>query len=141
MTVLESDGSASTILILNSNAQDIVLTPAPGMVYRTIGGVIDMYFFLGPTPLECMQQYTEAIGRAPLPPYWSLGFHLSRWGYDTLENMTAAYDRTIAFDIPLDTQWGDIDVLDRKLDFTLDNISFAGLPSHIDFLHSQGITN
>lgn len=33
--------------------------PNPGIVYRTIGGVLDMYFFFGPTPENTAQQYTE----------------------------------------------------------------------------------
>ena len=78
-TVLESDGNAHGVLFLNSNAQDVTLTPAPGLVYRTIGGVIDMYFFLGPDPESVVSQYTEAVGRYYIPPYWSLGFHLCRY--------------------------------------------------------------
>ena len=31
--------------------------------------------------------YLQAIGRTPIPPYWSLGFHLCRYGYGSLENM------------------------------------------------------
>lgn len=97
-----------------------------------------MYFFLGPTPENVVQQYTEAIGRQPIPPYWSLGFHLCRWGYQTTENMIAAYDRTFAAGIPQDSQWGDIDVMDRRLDFTYDTTNFAGLPAFIDSLHQKG---
>ena len=67
------------MLFLNSNAQDVTLTPAPGLVYRTIGGVIDIYFFLGPDPEALVSQYTEAVGRYYIPPYWSLGFHLCRF--------------------------------------------------------------
>ena len=43
---------------------------------------------------------TQAIGRAPLPPYWSLGFHLSRYGYNSLEAMRTAVERTAAAQIP-----------------------------------------
>ncbi len=137
-TVLEDDGNAHSVLFLNSNAQEAVLTPAPGIIYRTIGGILDMYFFLGPTPENSVEQYTEAVGRYPLPAYWTLGFHLCRWGYNTLENMEAAYTRTALFDIPQDVQWGDIDVLDRRLDFTYDPVNFAGLPQFIDDLHTNG---
>ena len=77
-TVIEKDGNTHGVLFLNSNAQDVTLTPAPGLVYRTIGGVIDIYFFLGPDPEAVVSQYTEAVGRYYIPPYWSLGFHLCR---------------------------------------------------------------
>ena len=33
--------------------------PAPGISYRTNGGVLDMYFFLGPNHENVVQQYTE----------------------------------------------------------------------------------
>ena len=58
-------------------------------------------------------------GRYNLPPYWSLGFHLCRYGYDNLGNMIAAVDRTTQYDIPQDAQWGDIDIMERQLDFTI----------------------
>lgn len=77
-TAVEDDGQVHSVLFLNSNAQEVALTPAPGIVYRTIGGVIDVYIFMGPTAEDSVRQYTGAVGRHPLPPYWALGFHLCR---------------------------------------------------------------
>ena len=99
---------------------------------------MDIYFFLGPNPEEVVQQYTLAVGRQPMPAYWTLGFHLSRWGYNTLDNMKEAFNRTISAEIPVEALWGDIDILDRNLDFTYDQENFAGLPEHIDELHASG---
>ena len=50
------------------------------------------------------------------------------------------WDRTRAAGIPLDAQWTDIDLMERKLDFTLDTKAFAGLEDHIDMLHANGET-
>ena len=35
-----------------------------------------------------------------MPAYWSLGFHLSQYGYNSLENMQGAVDRMRYYDIP-----------------------------------------
>ena len=36
-----------------------------------------------------------------------------------------------------DAQWADIDFMDRRLDFTYDDVNFAGLPEFIDDLHAN----
>ncbi len=62
-TVLEEDGNAHGVLFLNANAQEWSLTPGQNFIYRTIGGLLDIYFFLGPEPNQVNQQYTQAIGK------------------------------------------------------------------------------
>ena len=75
--------------------------PAPGVNFRTIGGLLDFFIFLGPTPEDVVSEYTSLIGRPHLPPYWSLGFQLSRYGYDSLDNVKAAEERTRNCGIPM----------------------------------------
>lgn len=98
-----------------------------------------MYFFMGPTPEEAVEQYTEAVGRAPVPPYWALGFHLCRYGYNNIQNMKDAVDRTRAADYPHDVQYGDIDIMVDALDFTYSEVNFPGLPNYIRELKEEGI--
>ena len=41
--------------------KEIVLQPTPALTYRTIGGILDFYLFIGPTPGEVIQQYLEVL--------------------------------------------------------------------------------
>lgn len=38
---------------------DVTLSPNPSLTFRTIGGILDFYLFMGPTPENVVQQYTE----------------------------------------------------------------------------------
>ncbi|XP_064650089.1 sucrase-isomaltase, intestinal-like isoform X2 [Lineus longissimus] len=137
-TVLENDGNAHSVLFLNSAAQDVTLMPAPALSYRTIGGILDLYIFMGPTPENVVQQFTQAVGRPFMPPYWSLGFSLAKFGYHTLDNMKKTIDKMREYDIPHDYQFGDIDYMDRNLDFTYSHDRWAGLPSYVNQLKENG---
>ncbi|XP_008568396.1 PREDICTED: putative maltase-glucoamylase-like protein FLJ16351 [Galeopterus variegatus] len=136
---IENDFNAHGVLLLNSNAQEVILSPYPSLTFRTIGGILDFYIFLGPTPENVVQQYTEAIGRPFLPPYWSLGFQLCRWGYHTIDVLKKTVERLRRYDIPHDAQHGYIDYMERQMDFTYDKTNFAGLPEYIKELKNDGI--
>ncbi|XP_072776104.1 sucrase-isomaltase, intestinal-like [Taeniopygia guttata] len=138
---VEPDSSAHGVLLLNANAQDVTLSPNPSLTFRTIGGILDFYLFMGPTPENVVQQYTEAIGRPHMPAYWSLGFQLSRYGYNSLDALKATVDRMKHYDIPYDVQHYDIDYMERHLDFTYDKVNFAGLPEFMKELKKNGKHN
>ncbi|CAF0929492.1 unnamed protein product [Adineta ricciae] len=123
---------------LNSNAMDVDLQPLPALTYTTIGGIIDLYIFTGPTVQDVIEQYWDVIGKPTMPPFWSLGFHLCRWGYNTIENLTAVIQRMHDADFPYDVQWTDIDVMSNKLDFTYDTKNFHGLPELVRTLQANG---
>jgi len=136
---LETGGTgAHGVFFCNANAQEVTLMPAPALTYRTIGGLLDIYLFLGPTPDSVVQQYNQALTPPVMMPYWSLGFQLSRWGYRDINHMKEAIGRMRQYNIPHDVQYGDIDYMDGKRDFTYDPVKFAGLPQYIQELKAQG---
>ncbi|KFO03551.1 Maltase-glucoamylase, intestinal, partial [Balearica regulorum gibbericeps] len=135
---LEQDANAHGVLLLNSNAMDVTFQPTPALTYRTIGGILDFYMVLGPTPELVVQEYTALIGRPVMPPYWSLGFQLCRYGYRNDSEIAQLVEDMKKANIPQDVQYVDIDHMERQLDFTI-GARFAGLPALIDKIKKDGM--
>ena len=56
--------------------------------------------FTGPSADDVIQQYTDVIGKPFMPPYWSLGFHLCRYGYGSSKRLKEIIDRNRKIKIP-----------------------------------------
>uniref|UniRef100_A0ABI0NK37 Maltase-glucoamylase n=1 Tax=Bos taurus TaxID=9913 RepID=A0ABI0NK37_BOVIN len=134
----DASGLSFGVFLLNSNAMEVFLQPTPAVTYRTIGGILDFYVFLGNTPEQVVQEYLELVGRPALPSYWALGFHLSRYDYGTLDNMKEVVERNRAAQLPYDVQHADIDYMDARKDFTYDPVAFKGFPEFVKELHNNG---
>ncbi|KOS19918.1 putative alpha/beta-glucosidase [Escovopsis weberi] len=131
---------AHGVLLLNSNGMDVVIDKdASGkqyLEYNTIGGVLDFYFIAGPTPTQVSQQYGQLVGFPALQPYWGLGFHQCRYGYQDAFEVAEVVQNYSISNIPLETMWTDIDYMDRRRVFSLDPERFPlekmqGLVSHL----------
>ncbi|XP_061079871.1 lysosomal alpha-glucosidase isoform X2 [Conger conger] len=136
--VQEGEGQAHGVFLLNSNAM-VVLQPTPALTWVSIGGVLDLYVFLGPDPQSVVQQYHQVIGYPMMPPYWSLGFHLCRWGYPTTNATRAVAQRMHDAHFPLDVQWNDLDYADKRRVFTFDPQRFGDLPEMVKHFHQEGM--
>lgn len=95
-------GSAGThgVFLLNSNGMDIFInstdTSGQYLEYNTLGGVFDLYFVAGPSPLDVAQQYAEIAGLPAMQPYWGLGFHQCRYGYQDVSKIICDWKRKSA---------------------------------------------
>lgn len=69
------------VLLRNSNGMDIKLRREDrnknSLEFIAIGGVLDLYFMAGPTPIEVSKQYAAIVGTPAMVPYWSLGVSYS----------------------------------------------------------------
>ncbi|NWX15492.1 LYAG glucosidase, partial [Aegotheles bennettii] len=137
--VMEDDGSAHGVFLLNSNAMDVLLQPSPALTWRTTGGILDFYIFLGPDPKSVVRQYLDVVGFPFMPPYWGLGFHLCRWGYSSTDITRQVVANMTAARFPLDVQWNDLDYADAKRDFTFNKKSFRDFPEMVQDFHRRGL--
>ncbi|XP_012576240.1 PREDICTED: putative maltase-glucoamylase-like protein FLJ16351 [Condylura cristata] len=135
----DTSGSSFGIFLMNSNAMEVTLQPAPAITYRTIGGILDFYVFLGNTPEQVVQEYLELIGRPFMPPYWSLGFQLGSRGYSDITKLENVVERTRAAGVPCDAQYFDIDYMDANKDFTINNLTYSNLSKYVEKLHNYGL--
>lgn len=74
--------------------------PNPGLTFRTIGGMLEFMVFLGPEPESVVKQYTQVIGTTFMPPYFALGFQMSRWGYKNTSEIRDVIERNRDLRIP-----------------------------------------
>uniref|UniRef100_A0A8C2FQJ7 Lysosomal alpha-glucosidase n=1 Tax=Cyprinus carpio TaxID=7962 RepID=A0A8C2FQJ7_CYPCA len=118
---------------------EVFLQPAPALTWVTVGGILDFYIFLGPSPQSVVQQYHEVIGYPMMPPYWSLGFHLCRWGYTSTNITRTVVQLMRQAKIPLDVQWNDLDYADQRRVFTFDLQRFGDLPRMVEEFHQLGM--
>ncbi|GFT93132.1 maltase-glucoamylase, intestinal, partial [Nephila pilipes] len=128
---LESDGNAYGVLLLNSNAMEVLLHPLPAVTFRTVGGVLDFYIFLGPSPEEVIQQYTEAVGHSPIPPYWSLGLQIGRATYESVEEIEMFLDDFKTKHIPVESLVLNQDVLVKVSTRNKDFNKFSNLAHNL----------
>ena len=90
------------------------------------GGDLDYYFIAGDGIAEVLSGYTYLTGTCPLPQKWTLGYHQSRWGYVTQEDVQAVACGLRGNDIPCDAIHFDIDYMDRYKVFTWNEKHYHG---------------
>lgn len=139
MREVEGSPLSHGVLFFNHNIGEMTLHPSKTLVYRTIGGIVDMFVFLGPNAYDVITTKNKLIGLPMMPPLWSLGFHLCRFGYKSTAHLNATLRRNQAAGVPVDVQWVDIDYADRRNDFTIDTENFGDLGDFVRQLHTEGL--
>lgn len=100
---------------------------------------LNYFVFAGPKPKNVLEQYTYLTGRMPLPPKWAIGYHQSRYSYETEKEVREIVDTFKNKDIPLDAVYLDIHYMDGYRVFTFDRNRFPSYRSLISDLKKQGV--
>lgn len=101
-------------------------------------GNLDYYFIGGNDMLEVLKNHTYLTGTAPVPQLWTLGYHQSRWGYESAEEVMGIAKKYREYQIPCDTIHLDIDYMERFKIFTWDEQEFGKPGQLVNDLKEQG---
>ncbi len=131
-------GRAFGLLLDRMSNGELTLRPDGGVDYRVLGDELRLDVIFGPEPAQVLARYADLTGHAQLPPLWVLGYHQSRWSYETA---TIVWDIASNFRqrrIPCDAIHFDIDYMDGFRCFTWNREAFPDPAGLIADLHRDG---
>ncbi len=102
------------------------------------GGNLDYYFFYGPDPKRVVEQFTQLVGRMPLPPLFALGYQQCRYSYypeSQVREIAAEFRKRR---IPADVIYLDIDYQKENRPFTVDAERFPHFQQMVKDLRNEG---
>jgi len=101
-------------------------------------GAPDLFILYGPSLPELTRKFQSLVGATPLPPAWALGYHQSRWGYESIRDLRRLDRRMAEHGIPCDGLWLDIDYMDGYRVFTIDKRHFPNPRDAMAALRRKG---
>lgn len=93
--------------------------------YGADAGNLDYYFIAGEKMTDVVSGYTYLTGTTPMPQLWTLGYHQSRWGYDSADCIRKIGKKFRELQIPCDTLHFDIDYMDGYRVFTWNEADYG----------------
>ncbi len=81
------------------------------------GPALDLYLSVAPDGYGLLDAYSRLTGRAPIPPRWTFGFMLSRWGYADAADVQDKWHQFRDRQIPVDAFIYDYDWFNNDWDF------------------------
>jgi alpha-glucosidase len=103
------------------------------------GGELNYYFIAGPQPKKVVEEFTELVGRTPLPPLWTLGYQQSRYSYYPEARAREIVQTLHSKKIPADAIYFDIDYQDGNAPFTINREYFPHFEQMIADFRTQGM--
>lgn len=134
------DGSAAGIFI-DSGATPFFQFDTGGtgnLLFGVVSGDLDYYVMTGPTPVKVAQGYRQLTGANQMPPIWTLGYHQSRYSYNTQNEIISIANKLRELKIPTDVLYFDIDYLDKLHMFSWNKAAFPDPIAMNNYLHTSG---
>jgi len=133
-------GRAYGIYFDNTHRTDFDFSKTdPGTVsFRARGGNLDYYFLYGPSVSKVLSAYGNLTGRPYLPRKNFLGYHQSRYSYETGPELLAIAENLRRHDLPCDVLYLDIAYMDAYKVFTVHGERFRDFKEILKQLREMG---
>jgi len=125
-------------LVFHENSHDSTLSIGDETKMSCTGGALRYYFIAGSIK-QTLQRYTELTGRPPIPPRWALGYHQSRWGYKSEQDVRRVAQGFEDHNLPLSAIHLDIDYMRGYRLFTIHPDRFPNMPTLVKDMKKQDI--
>ncbi len=99
------------------------------------GPYLDLYLSVAPDGYGLLDAFSRLTGRAPIPPRWTFGFLLSRWGYIDAADVQDKWHQFRDRRIPVDAFIYDYDWFVNDWDFNPQTFP----PGSLDAMHRMGL--
>lgn len=107
--------------------------------FENQGGMVDYYYFAGPSMAAILDRYTELTGRPFMPPRWACGYQQSRWSYAPQSEVLSIAGEFRARQIPCDVIYLDVDYMDPDhYQLSFNPATFPDPTAMCTTLHAQG---
>ncbi|RNA12389.1 putative maltase-glucoamylase 2, partial [Brachionus plicatilis] len=113
------------------------LTPFPSLSFRAMGGILDTYIFLGPSPAQAIEQFQQTFGLPKLPPYWALGAQFAVKQFLNDEHVSLFINNLKMSKIGFDSIFVGVEHMNNGTMFTI-NQNFLGLNRIAEQLKMEG---
>ena len=121
-----------------ANQSDAESKLIPSIALGSEMGQPNLVILVGPTLAELTRKFQKLVGRTPLPPAWSLGYHQCRWGYQSVDDIRFIAAGMNRSGIPCDAVWLDIDYMRGCRIFTYDAKNFPDPKRNLAELQADG---
>lgn len=131
-------GNQASYLVFFENPHDGLVELADACRVQFDGGSLRYYVIAGP-PAHALTRFCDLTGRPPMPPRWALGFHQSRWGYRSADDIRAVATYFNERGLPLRAIHMDIDYMQEYRVFSVNPDGFPDLRALAEELGEIGI--
>jgi len=106
-----------SMLMANDQTGSVWHNDGGTLTWTMPGPYVDLYLSVAPDGYGLLDAYSRLTGRAPIPPRWTMGFMISRWGYKDAEDVQDKWHQFRDRQIPVDAFIYDYDWFSDDWDF------------------------